>query len=72
LDRVGEDEELEARSGLASALHGEVELVGRLARHERGHRADRPVGGIDRNERRRRVVRPAERALDRTLGRSLA
>ena len=71
LDRRGEDERLEGRAGLPPSLREQVELVVRAAGHDRGHRADRPVPGVDRDHRRCRVGPPRERRADRLLGEPL-
>ena len=64
-DRLGEDEGLERRAGLATCLCGEIELVARASRRNRRHRLDRTRARVDRDERRGGVGVVVERVLDR-------
>ena len=64
-DRGGEHEHLERGAGLSPCGRREVHLVLRITRADLGHRPDRPVCGVDRHDRRRRVGRIRQRPLDR-------
>ena len=71
LDRGREHERLEGRARLALRLGDEVELVALLARRHGGHGANRPVGGVDRDDRSGGVVARVERVDDRLVRRAL-
>ena len=66
LDRRGEHERLERRTGLAGGLRDEVELVAGIA-HDGGHRANRAGARLEGDDRRGRVGLVREDVADRLV-----